>query len=453
MLKSTTTEFKFQKYLDPVEEKCKTNSEDLYEMCNSPYNNISASLFDMSIYNNNPYGRDYKENMKQTITNEMVDEIYGGPINISYSEFGRVGYGPTIFMIPGVPSNKGSFATLARLMSPFAHIITIDMLNMGESTKVIDDDNYHEMFKWCYDPFYLRDLFAVIQGRSSNMYKDPRNGTLMPREKSVILVASDWGGGIAQWYASMFNEDMAGVSLIDPISLDGYPVHEIQAIGRMSMVPDDSYPMVAGDLDSKLIQIQKTMMMKTRPINNYTARNFTKAYVENDYERPGNDYTNVQVNPSRKRKVKIGGATSLTLDLNFKNFKAMAHRSAVLSPTLLLPYHSELNPDGLIFGKIKSHVQIIWGLDDNMMPPAQRQRLRALFYKALSVNVNPVLDAGHFVEQDQPRLVSEFILSWVESNIGFSLYDTFMGFGLTKMKGDEEFFIQRYNEKFRRSLS
>ncbi len=76
---------------------------------------------------------------------------------------------------------------------------------------------------------------------------------------------------------------------LDPIAFDGYPVNEIQAIGRASMIPDtpEADAMSAGAFgafDQTLVQIYKTMVYDPNVYNQYNLRRITlnvyKLYAE-----------------------------------------------------------------------------------------------------------------------------------------------------------------------------
>jgi len=78
--------------------------------------------------------------------------------------------------------------------------------------------------------------------------------------RKFIFVADDWGGGIASTYAAAHNDRLDGFILLDPIAFDGYPVNEIQAIGRGSLIPntpegDEAFANGFAAFDQTLVQI------------------------------------------------------------------------------------------------------------------------------------------------------------------------------------------------------
>ena len=82
---------------------------------------------------------------------------------------------------------------------------------------------------------------------------------------SSFFIADDWGSGIASHYAARYAGRLNALVQMDPIAFDGYPVNEIQAIGRASEIPntpegDAQYGMLFAAFDQTLVQILKTMV-------------------------------------------------------------------------------------------------------------------------------------------------------------------------------------------------
>jgi len=81
---------------------------------------------------------------------------------------------------------------------------------------------------------------------------------------------NDWGGGILSHYASRYDDSrLLGIIYVDPIAFDGYPVNEIQAIGRAADLPDDKFEMLMGSADQNFTQILKTMVHDPSKFNQY----------------------------------------------------------------------------------------------------------------------------------------------------------------------------------------
>jgi pimeloyl-ACP methyl ester carboxylesterase len=301
--------------------------------------------------------------------------------------------GPLVLFLHGVPTNRMQWEDIQRHVSRFAETIAIDMLGMGESTKPRmyggeDVQSPNPRWHWQNDLDYIDKLMQhYYPGRK------------------FIFIADDWGSGIASHYAAKHNARLDALVQLDAIAFDGYPVNEIQAIGRASMIPntpegDAMFAQVMGAFDQTLVQIYKTMVYDSSVYNQYKLRGITFPYVDVDYERnrTGDGVGDV--------------AKSVTMRLKMHNIRVLADRAAILSPALLLPYHSKLNPNGVKYRDITVPTLIMWGEYDNMMPAAQTQR----FANALGtddVQVTYIPRAGHFAGTDQPAFVSDTIVNFI----------------------------------------
>ncbi len=223
--------------------------------------------------------------------------------------------------------------------------------------------------------------------------------------RKFTFIADDWGSGIASHYAAKYNDRIDALVQLDPIAFDGYPVNEIQAIGRASLIPntpegDQQFAAVMGAFDQTLVQIFKTMVYDSSVYNQYKLRLITFPYVDVDYER----------NKSTDGVADV--AKSVSMRLKMHNIRVLADRAAILSPALLLPYHPNKNPNGVKYSNIKVPTLIMWGEFDNMMPAAQTQRF-ANVLGTDDVQVTYIPRAGHFAGTDQPAFVADTIINFL----------------------------------------
>ncbi len=365
----------------------------------------------------------YIKNSNQYLVTDEFD--------IAYTQRGNKG--PLVLLLHGVPSNRYLYFPIQKRLAPFCRTIAIDMLGMGESSKprfygkVKDNPtntnkttkSTNEPWDWIFDTDYIDKLMD----------------TLYPGEK-FYFVADDWGSGISSHYAAKFDKTrLLGFIQIDPIAFDGYPVSEIQAIGRASQIPvvdkdgvdDVLFKQAMGSVDQTMVQIFKTMTYNPNVWNQYSLRAIKHPYFDVDYDRS---------------KYKDGeDATSLTLRIKWEALRVLTDRSAILSPALLLPYDKKKNPKGVDYSNITVPTLILWGNMDNMMPTQQLYRFKWSMKNA-EVTLIKVPLAGHYAGTDQPNFVSASILDFVSRVSGKeSMGDVFLGFdGI--WKGDEKEMIK-----------
>jgi pimeloyl-ACP methyl ester carboxylesterase len=321
---------------------------------------------------------------------EWTDEF-----EIAYTKMGNTG--PVVLFLHGVPTNRTQWEKIQKHVARFARTISIDMLGMGESTKprmygrqnqdVNPGDN--ELWYWKSDVDYIDKLMQQEY----------------PGEK-FTFVADDWGSGINSHYAATYNDTrLNGFVQMDAIAFDGYPVNEIQAIGRASLLPDTvegdaAFARAISAFDQTLVQIYKTMVYDPTKFNQYNVRWLLFPYIDVDYERNGTGDGVTDV------------AKSTTLRLKLHNTRVLAERAAILSPALLLPYDAEKNPEGVKYDNITVPTLILWGEYDNMMPAAQAQRF-ANVLGTDNVEIQYVPRAGHFAGVDNPLFIADAIVNFL----------------------------------------
>ena len=349
----------------------------------------------------------------------IVDGQRTNKYKIAYTQWGD--RGPVILFLHGVPTNRSQYYELQKRLAPFCQTYSIDMLGMGESSHPLNygQDEIRDLegfdwvrgqvaagnkpWSWIFDTIYIEQIHRNNFG-----------------DNSIIFVADDWGAGILSHYAARRSNKLAGAVWIDPIAFDGYPVSEIQAFGRASQLNDEQFAQAMGAADQTMVQIFKTMVYDPNVWNQYTLRNIKKTYIDVDYERRG--------------------ANSLTLGLKMNALRVMADRAAVLSPDLLLPYHSTERPLGVKYSQITCPSKVIWGMQDNMMPERQIWRFLHALVNA-RVTVHSVANAGHFAAVDQPDEVAESIMGFLLEDPDWRplMGDVFLGFGGKHRiyKGDE----------------
>jgi pimeloyl-ACP methyl ester carboxylesterase len=258
----------------------------LYEAFSQPIDEFASHEADKNIYRvvDSPlktiisvktpfYGQIRTSGNKLVTTNEF---------KISAAVFGNKG--PKVLIIHGVPTNKRQWYPVAERLAPFCNVVCIDMLGMGESSMPlnygmkVDEDmmleyklsKINKPWDWVNDTCYIHQIAKKMFG-----------------DEKFIFLGDDWGGGIVSHFAAKYDNIILASGLLDPIAFDGYPVSEIQAIGRASQIKDEkTFQMVMGSIDQTMVQIFKTMVHKPDNVyNQYTLRSIKGTYVDTDYER------------------------------------------------------------------------------------------------------------------------------------------------------------------------
>jgi pimeloyl-ACP methyl ester carboxylesterase len=369
-----------------------------YRALSHPPVRAAGNDVDLSIYRDpgkTTYGRfNWKapaEGLVQVGGPHSEESKWTNKFEIAYTKVGSAG--PLVLFLHGVPTNRMQWEDIQRHVGRFCETIAIDMLGMGESTQPRmygkkTDPSDNDRWYWKHDVDYIE---ALMQHEYPG--------------RKLFFVADDWGGGIASSYAAAHNDRLEGFIVLDPIAFDGYPVNEIQAIGRGSLIPntpegDEVFAMAFAAFDQTLVQIYKTMVYDPNVYNQYKLRSITFPYVDVDYERNGlgDGVTDV--------------AKATTMRLKLHAIRVLADRAAILSPALLLPFHPEENPEGVRYENITVPSLIMWGEYDNMMPAAQTQRF-ANVLGTDDVQLTLVPRAGHFAGTDQPRYVGDTIVNFV----------------------------------------
>jgi len=330
--------------------------------------------------------------------------------------------GPLVLFLHGVPTNRSQWEEVQGQVSRFCETLSIDMLGMGESSMPRlygrrQNPAPNDLWHWAHDTDYIEKLMQ-------NEYPD----------RKFIFIADDWGSGIASHYAAKFPHRLDALVQVNPIAFDGYPVNEIQAIGRATEIPntkegDNQFALLFAAFDQTLVQILKSMVYDPAKYNQYNLRYLTFPYIDVDYERNGLEDGITDV------------ARSTTMRLKLHNIRVLADRAAILSPALLLPYHPQKNPNGVDYQSISMPTLIMWGEYDNMMPAAQAQRF-ANVLGTNDVQISYIPRSGHFPATDNPNNVSDTILNFIRRTKGrTALADIYIGNdGI--WKGDESLMIK-----------
>jgi len=368
---------------------------------------------------------------------------------------------PLFVFLHGVPTNMSQMQEVHRRVAQYAPVLRFDMLGMGRSDKPRfyrpNTDEGRRELRAYLDGELSAEQIGVLEGLRAGNGVAPRRpwddawqwqndvgyidelvravcaSELLGRNRNrkFIFVADDWGGGQLAHYAARFDrERLLGVAFLDPIAFDGYPVHEIQAIGRSSHIgADGDFMRAQGAADQTMVQIFKTMVYdNTKMYNQYSLRALVGPYASQEYLRLGAGSVDRDGVPAQVV------ATSGTMQLNFHALRVLADRSAILSSALLMP-RVPGNEAGVDYSRITVPALVMWGEFDNMMPELQRYRFQYLVRGPVQHVRIP--RAGHFAGDDNPDAVAARLLNWTMEYHGPGVFQrAFFGFDGIR-KGDE----------------
>lgn len=341
---------------------------------------------------------------------------------------------PLIGLLHGVPMNRRMKYKTMRRLAKFAICVCWDMLGMGESDMPleygnaeeikdlnqaatateggkIDYDAFHRQWRWEYDAPYIHQLMT-----------QHIPAELQTPSRKWIFQADDWGAGCALAYASSARYSFAlrMLILLDPIILDGYHVIEIGTIGKLAELfvrNAKGFAALVPILPQTIAAIEKYMVFHRKRMNRYTETDYLFPYQDSNYLR---------------------GKTAAGMHHNEWGILCLANRSSRLAPRQLLPYHATKNPWGLRTWNFEGVFVVLWGTEDQMMPPTQLDRLLYLFPNASFVAVYEVDGADHFLEIDRPDAVSRIMIRAINGMLGRGTTRAMVGLGTeATYKGDE----------------
>ena len=324
---------------------------------------------------------------------------------------------PFLMATHGVPMNQDEWNQVARICGRFMTFGTYDLLGMGRSSQPLDfvpvkgearspDGNPDSHWSWALQARIFRAMLKHWRRTNPEWFR---------YSSRAFYLANDWGAGSVQKAAELFSEDLLGVGVFSPIALDGYWVQHIGSLQALAMLPYPSSTFTAETVRfaGVLTSLLETMFHRTAyHTNQYNMAHYQHPFVEISYsdvnKNPGN--TEYKEHPVR----------------------VLAQQAAAaLGNGELLPYHPTKNPRGLKFSKWSTHILVLWGKLDKMMPEAQRHRFALMFEhliefkkargvstSGLSFHEHGMDEAGHFAIRDKPLETAHEIITWVRRIVG-----------------------------------
>ena len=340
---------------------------------------------------------------------------------------------PVIIYVHGVPTSKNQYTLSQRLVGPYVESYAIDTIGMGETTFEPSDAKWD--FTWENDSIILN---AFIEKLIEDNPKRITNNT------RFIFYGDDWGGGEVLDFAARYSEMYPNSILVlqNPVAFDGWPVVEIEEIGRINQIvkkwEDPKFASQHDELEKQLINFWnsfpgthvrtvKQMVHDPSVWNAFTLRRQRSPYENVDYnwgkDKKTEQTEEKEIEDERGYRIVVeeqkegedirGDAegnpyygpdlSKGVKDQKFKNFINLVKRAAALNPKQMLDIKYE---------NIRINIMIIWGRDDSMMPPQQAYWFKKIIKNA-TVTIVLIDDAGHFSNLDQPGKVVDRLLNFI----------------------------------------
>lgn len=342
-----------------------------------------------------------------------------------------------IILTHGVPVNSSEWFEVARILSRFYIVVTVDLLGMGNSSKPLafHGPDAAGKKKWHWSWKNHAKIFKLLIDRL-------RDREFIPKGK-VFFGANDWGAGVLQSFITNHGEEyLKGANINSAVALNGYWVQHIGSLAALAKLPypGDKFEIEAIRFAGTLTSLLETMFHRTSEIHNqYSMALLQKPYVEVEA------YYNVEKNPANT-------------NYHSHAIRVLAEQaSQILGNGELLPYHSRDNTNGLDFTKWDVPILMFHGEKDKMMPLGHVHRFANIvnllndYRRAHNIKSNLSLvykvfeEAGHFAISDQVDKTADAIIDWIRSIEGSRTMNEHF-FGLNEIaRRDEKHLLDMFN--------
>ena len=263
----------------------------------------------------------------------------------------KEGQGKTaLLMVHGIPTNARLWRHVQAHLKDRYTTYAMDMVGYGQSDMPLDDFE-HTLTN------QAEAIKGVIEG--------------LNLKGEVILVAHDHGGGVAQIFASKYCDYIKRLVLINPVTFDYWPVLEVEGFNGLVGAPDEV-------LAQMLPQAAANFGMLLRT-GSYDKIAFTDQNVKQNYLQFWGR-----------------GGEQLT---GFKSLIKICSQ----------PHNGETL--GVDHSKITCPTMVCWALHDAWMPKEAAIRLKQAI--AGPTRLAFIERAGHYVQEDRPDVVADYIDDFV----------------------------------------
>lgn len=257
--------------------------------------------------------------------------------------------GPALLMVHGIPTNSRLWRHVQGHLQDRYQTYAMDMVGYGQSDMPLDE------FKHTLSN-QAEAIKGVIEG--------------LGLKGNVTLVGHDHGGGACQIFASKYCEFISRLVLINPVSFDYWPVLEVEAFNGLVGAPDDVLQQAMAQAAASFPALLRT---GSHDKIAFTDQNVKQNYLQFWARGPGltgfKSLVKVATDPSNEETMGIDYA-------------------GITCPTL-----------------------VCWALHDAWMPKQAAARIKAAI--AGPVRLQYIERAGHYVPEDRPDVVAEYIDDFV----------------------------------------
>ena len=263
----------------------------------------------------------------------------------------------TLLMVHGIPTNARLWRHVQEHLKDDYTCLAMDMVGYGQSDMPLDS------FKHT-----LTNQAEAIRGVIE----------ALDLKGKVILVGHDHGGGACQIFASKYCDYISRLILINPVAFDYWPVLEVEAFNALVGADEATLQMGLGQAAASFQGLLRT--------GSYDKMAFTDQNVKQNYLQfwgRGPDLLGF------KSLVKICAEPSNEETMNVDHSK-------ITCPTM-----------------------VCWARHDAWMPVESGRRLKQAI--AGPVRFQVIERAGHYVQEDRPDVVAEYIDDFVTEWAGVSI--------------------------------
>ena len=265
--------------------------------------------------------------------------------------------GQALLMVHGIPTNARLWRHVQARLHDRYATHAMDMVGYGQSSMPLDQFEHT-----------LTNQAEAIKGVIE----------ALGLKGKVVLVGHDHGGGASQIFASKYCDYISRLVLINPVSFDYWPVLEVEAFNGLVGASDEA---LAGAMQQAAANFG--MLLRTGSYDKiaFTDQNVKQNYLQFWARGPG-----------------------------LTGFKSLVKVCSQAGNEETL---------GIDYSKITCPTMVCWALHDAWMPKEAAVRIKQAIKGPTRLEF--IERAGHYVPEDRPDVVADFIDDFVTEWEGVSV--------------------------------